>query len=242
MAKQYQKRSSASYHLYAPLTRPFFSYKKPSDGNSYSMMIPQVHNNNVTFKFQRRITPENTLDLTCYMPMNRVRELRHVFAGIIGRRQSAYENGKPYNTDEAWSFPVCSFFGGTEQQIGDFKIDTEIIDGVPRIRIIYHQNDVNDEVEIVFNDRVTSSEITGMGELPKVDLADGFLFHFYDILDNISTNPMYLMMYNLIDAATSAVGKSVYNIVNSLIGGNKNKQSSYNNNISGPSPDDDDPF
>lgn len=238
---EYQKRSPGSYHLYAPASKPFFSYKKPSDGNSYSMMIPQIHNGNITLKFQRRITPENTLDLQCYLPMPRVRELRHVLAGIIGRRQLAYEKGELYDTNESWNFPVCSFFGGTETHIGDLKLDTELIDGIPRIRMIYRQNDVNDEIEIVFNDRSTSSEVKGTGELPKVDIIDGWLFHFFDVIDEIATDPLYMMMYNMIDAAVSNIGKSTFNIVSSLLG-KGGSQKGGNSRPTASVPDEYDPF
>ena len=42
--------------MYAPLSKTYFSYKKPGDDKAYAYMYLQYHNSMVTFHFRKYIS------------------------------------------------------------------------------------------------------------------------------------------------------------------------------------------
>ena len=89
MAEENTQKKSV-YHLYTPLSRTYFSYKKPGDDKAYAFMYLQYHNNMLTFRFRKSVTSENTIDLSCYLPDSKVFEISNLFEGMMVRRRVAF--------------------------------------------------------------------------------------------------------------------------------------------------------
>lgn len=243
-----EKQNRGGYHLYANTSRPFFSFKKPAEGQSaHNRLEVQVHNGNIQMKFTRFITNENQTQLICWMPDYRVHDLCYILGGIIARRRVAYEKGENYSTDEVWTFPVVSFQNGQERETGFLRVDTELIDGVPRIRLTYRDDDANDSIEIVFCDRKPTTEVKG-GNLEQIDYVDARLFKFYDLLDNIVNDPQTMIMYHMADSLMGAITKYIGACFRGSSNNNQNNGNGYRNNNNRPAPqsqdvpDDYDPY
>ena len=226
MAENEQKRTN--YDIYASVSKPFFSYKKPGEGNSYCMMYPQVHSHTITLKFTKAITSENRLDLTCYLTPAKLQDFVNILEGIMARRREAFANREYYSSDEAFKIPVTSFIGGKEETVGALTIDTELIDGISRLRITYYQNDKNDSVEIVFNERLTSEETSGTSEFNKIDYSDIQAFAFVTLMKDLIT-PQTSIMYGMINSAVSSLTRYISACFTNSRGGNGGFKSSNNN-------------
>ena len=122
MAEETQNKSN-QYHLYAQLSKTFFSYKKPSD-TGYAMMYIQYHNGMLTLKFRRAITSENKLEVSCYLPEGKAYDLAHLLEGIMARRRDAYINGVNYDSDEVIKVPCSAYRDGKDVNTGLLVIDT----------------------------------------------------------------------------------------------------------------------
>lgn len=226
MAENEQKRTN--YDIYASVSKPFFSYKKPGEGNSYCMMYPQVHSHTITLKFTKAITSENRLDLTCYLTPAKLQDFVNILEGIMARRREAFANREYYSSDEAFKIPVTSFIGGKEETVGALTIDTELIDGISRLRITYYQNDKNDSVEIVFNERLTSEETSGTTEFNKIDYSDIQAFAFVTLMKDLIT-PQTSIMYGMINSAVSSITRYISACFTNSRGGNGGFKSANNN-------------
>lgn len=227
MAENEQKRTN--YDLYASVSKPFFSYKKPGEEKSYCMMYPQVHSHTITLKFSKVITSENRLDLTCYLSPSKLQDFVNILEGIMARRRDAFANHEYYSSDEAYKIPVTSFTGGKEEVIGALTIDTELIDGISRLRISYYQNDKNDSVEIVFNERLSTEETSGTPDFNKIDYSDIQAFSFVALMKDLIT-PHTSIMYGMINSAVSSLTRYISAcFTNSRNGGNGGFKSSNNN-------------
>ena len=226
MAENEQKRTN--YDIYASVSKPFFSYKKPGEGNSYCMMYPQVHSHTITLKFTKAITSENRLDLTCYLTPAKLQDFVNILEGIMARRREAFANREYYSSDEAFKIPVTSFIGGKEETVGALTIDTELIDGISRLRITYYQNDKNDSVEIVFNERLTSEETSGTTEFNKIDYSDIQAFAFVTLMKDLIT-PQTSIMYGMINSAVSSLTRYISACFTNSRGGNGGFKSANNN-------------
>ena len=226
MAENEQKRTN--YDIYASVSKPFFSYKKPGEGNSYCMMYPQVHSHTITLKFTKAITSENRLDLTCYLTPAKLQDFVNILEGIMARRREAFANREYYSSDEAFKIPVTSFIGGKEETVGALTIDTELIDGISRLRITYYQNDKNDSVEIVFNERLTSEETSGTTEFNKIDYSDIQAFAFVTLMKDLIT-PQTSIMYGMINSAVGSITRYISACFTNSRGGNGGFKSANNN-------------
>ena len=226
MAENEQKRTN--YDIYASVSKPFFSYKKPGEGNSYCMMYPQVHSHTITLKFTKAITSENRLDLTCYLTPAKLQDFVNILEGIMARRREAFANREYYSSDEAFKIPVTSFIGGKEETVGALTIDTELIDGISRLRITYYQNDKNDSVEIVFNERLTSEETSGTSEFNKIDYSDIQAFAFVTLMKDLIT-PQTSIMYGMINSAVGSITRYISACFTNSRGGNGGFKSANNN-------------
>ena len=226
MAENEQKRTN--YDIYASVSKPFFSYKKPGEGNSYCMMYPQVHSHTITLKFTKAITSENRLALTCYLTPAKLQDFVNILEGIMARRREAFANREYYSSDEAFKIPVTSFIGGKEETVGALTIDTELIDGISRLRITYYQNDKNDSVEIVFNERLTSEETSGTSDFNKIDYSDIQAFAFVTLMKDLIT-PQTSIMYGMINSAVGSITRYISACFTNSRGGNSGFKSSNNN-------------
>lgn len=206
-----------TYHLYAQVSKPYFSYKKPGDGNAYSMMIPQINNGNLTLKFTKSITTENRLDITCYLPYSRTMDIANILEGIMARRRDAFAKNQQYSTSEAYKIPISSFVSGKEELVGSLTIDTIMIDGTPRLRISYHQNDKNDSVEIVFCERPSSGEISASSTLEKIDYYDIGAYGFTTLIRAIQ-EPIPMIFYHMLDSLSNSLTK----YISTVVGGRRN--------------------
>ncbi len=238
MAEENTQKKSA-YHLYAPLSRTYFSYKKPGDDKAYVFMYLQYHNNMLTFRFRKSVTSENTIDLSCYLPDSKVFEISNLFEGMMARRRVAFENGQNYDSDEVIKCPITRFNEGKDVAVGLLVIDTEMYDGIPRVRISYTDNEKNDTVEIVFNSRIPSGAIEAKAKAANIDYADIAAFELVNTLKELQ-NPLVPIMYRFTDAAVSSLTKYI-----SACFGNRNSNNSNSNFASqsqGNMPDDYEPF
>ena len=235
-------QKKAAYHLYAPLSRTYFSYKKPGDDKAYAYMYLQYHNSMVTFHFRKYITSENVSDYSCYIPDAKIFEVTNKFEGMMARRRVAFENGQNYDADEVIKCPVTSFNReeGRDTDVGLIVIDTEMYDGIPRVRISYTDFEKNDTVEIVFNARIPSGAVESKAKSANIDYADIAAFDLVSILKELK-NPLVPIMYKFTDAAVSSLTKYI-----SACFGNRNSNN-MNNNFASQSqandiPDGYDPF
>jgi hypothetical protein len=233
-----ENRNNQQYHLYAQLSKTFFSYKKPSD-TGYAMMYIQYHNGMLTLKFRRAITSENKLELSCYLPDGKAYDLAHLLEGIMARRRDAYANGVNYDADEVIKVPCSAFREGKDVNTGLLVIDTEMYDGIPRIRVSYTDFEKNDTVEIVFNSRVPNGAIEAKAKANNIDYADIAAFEFINILKEVQ-NPLVPIMYRIQDSAVNAITKYI-----SSCFGNRGTNTSGGFRTNNPQqnvPDDFDPF
>lgn len=238
MAEENTQKKSV-YHLYTPLSRTYFSYKKPGDDKAYAFMYLQYHNNMLTFRFRKSVTSENTIDLSCYLPDSKVFEISNLFEGMMARRRVAFENGQNYDSDEVIKCPITKFNEGKDVAVGLLVIDTEMYDGIPRVRISYTDNEKNDTVEIVFNSRIPSGAIEAKAKAANIDYADIAAFELVNTLKELQ-NPLVPIMYRFTDAAVSSLTKYI-----SACFGNRNSNNANNNFVSqsqGNMPDDYEPF
>lgn len=230
MAENEQKRTN--YDLYASVSRPFFSYKKPGEGNSYCMMSPQIHSHILTLRFTKAITSENRVDLNCYLTPPKLQDFVNILEGIMARRRDAFVNHEYYSTDEAYKIPVTTYVGGKEETVGALTIDTELIDGISRLRITYYQNDKNDSVEIVFNERLPGEETSGTPDFNKIDYSDIQAFAFVALMKDL-ISPNTSIMYGMINSAVSSITKYISACFsNNRNGGGHNNFRSNNGNYS----------
>ena len=138
-----EKKKYNDYHLNVQMSRTFFSYKKPGDGSAYALMYVTYYNGMISLHFKRGITSENVLDLNCYLNDGKAYDLSRLLEGIMGRRRVAYENGQMYDADDVIRVPTTSFRDGKEVATGVLVIDTEMYDGIPRIRVSYTDSEKN---------------------------------------------------------------------------------------------------
>ena len=231
-----------AYHLYAQLSKTYFSYKKPGDDKAYAYMYVQYHNNMLTLHFRKSITSENVVDMNCYLPDAKVFELSNLFEGMMARRRIAYENGQNYDSEEVIKCPIVSYRDGKDVAVGLLVIDTEMYDGIPRVRISYTDTEKNDTIEVVFNSRIPSGDIEAKAKACKIDFADIAAFELSTVLKELQ-NPLVPIMYRFTDAAVNSITRYI-----SACLGNRNNASGVNSNyatsqqVSSNPPDDYDPF
>lgn len=241
MADENTPAKKTAYHMYAQLSKTYFSYKKPGDDKAYAFMYVQYHNNMLTLHFRKSITSENTVDLNCYLPDAKAYDLANLFEGMMARRRVAYENGQNYDSDEVIKCPIVSYRDGKDVAVGLLVIDTEMYDGIPRVRISYTDNEKNDTVEIVFNSRVPSGAIEAKAKANKIDFADIAALELSTVLKELQ-NPLVPIMYRFTDAAVNSITRYI-----SACFGNRNNSSGVSNSYAQSSasqntPDDYDPF
>lgn len=230
------KQNYQQYHLYAQMTKTYFSYKKPADGKAYAFVNVLYYNDKLMLKFKRGITSENVLDLNCYLPTAKAYDVSRILEGIMGRRREAYMAGKNYQSDEYCKIPTSSFRDGQEVATGFLIIDTEMYDGIPRLKLTYTDIEKNDSIEVVFNSRVPSGAIesSSNGDF-KIDYADIEAYDFVTTFKELQ-NPIIPMVYRIQDAAVNSITKYISSCFRNFNGGNKyNKSSSsgYNSDNSG---------
>jgi hypothetical protein len=158
---------------------------------------------------------------------------------MMARRRVAFENGQNYDSDEVIRCPITRFNEGKDVAVGLLVIDTEMYDGIPRVRISYTDSEKNETVEIVFNSRIPSGAVEAKAKAANIDYADIAAFELVNVMKELQ-NPMVPIMYRFTDAAVSAVTKYI-----SACFGNRNSNNSNNNFASqsqGNVPDEYDPF
>lgn len=213
-----RSQSNQTYHLYAQMSKTFFSYKKPADGKAYAFVNIQYHDGKMTLRFKRGITSENVLDLNCYLSPAKAFDTARILEGIMGRRREAYAAGKNYQSDEAYKIPTSSYRDGQEVATGYLRIDTEMYDGIPRLRITYFDNEKNDSIEIVFNSRVPSGEIEASTSNEfKIDYADIEAYEFVTTFKELQ-DPLIPMIYRIQDAAVNTLTKYISTCFRNLSG------------------------
>lgn len=229
------------YHMYAPLSKTYFSYKKPGDDKAYAFMYAQYYNGALTLHFRKAITSENVVDLNCYLHDAKAWEVANLFEGMMARRRVAYENNQNYDADEVIRCPITAFREGKDVAIGLLIIDTEMYDGIPRVRFSYTDNEKNETVEIVLNSRVPSGAVEAKARANKIDFADLEAYDLSLIFKEMQ-NPLVPIIYRFTDAAVSSITKYI-----SACFGNKNNYAGVSNGYATQSPstntpDDYDPF
>lgn len=226
-----EKKKYNAYHLSVQMSKTYFSYKKPGDDKAYSMMYVSYYNGLLTLHFKRGITSENVLDLNCYLPDAKAFDLSRLLEGMMARRRDAYADGKNYDADEIIKVPTTSMRdGGKEVSTGLLTIDTEMFDGIPRVKVSYTDYEKNDTIEVVFNSRIPSGQIEAKCKLNNIDYADIQAFDFVNVLKELQ-NPMIPIIYRMQDAAVNSITKYI-----SACFGNKNRnESSGGNSYSGNS-------
>ena len=222
-----EKKKYNNYHLTVQLSNTYWSYKKPGDNGAYAMMYVSYYNNMLSLHFKRGITSENVLDLNCYLSDGKAFDLSRLFEGMMARRRDAYAEGKNYDADEVIKIPCTSIRDGKEVSVGLLVIDTEMYDGIPRVRFSYTDHEKNDTIEVVFNARVPSGPIEAKCKANNIDYADIHAFHLANILKEVQ-NPVVPIMYRIQDAAVSSLSK----FISACLNGNRNN---IRNNDSQPS-------
>jgi hypothetical protein len=225
-----EKKKYNAYHLNVQLSQTFFSYKKPGDQGAYAMMYVSYYNNMLTLHFKRGITSENVLDLNCYLPDAKAFDLSRLLEGMMARRRDAYAEGKNYDADEVIKVPTTSYRDGKEVATGLLVIDTEMYDGIPRVRVSYTDYEKNDTIEVVFNSRVPSGPIEAKCKANSIDYADIHAFNFINVLKEVQ-NPMVPIMYRMQDAAVASLSKFISACISGRSGGNKGDTASYSPNV-----------
>lgn len=234
---QNNENRRVNYDIYAPVSRPFFSYKKPGDGNAYCMLVPQIHSNLITLRFTKSITSENRLDLTCYLSQAKLHDFVNILEGIMARRRDAFASHNYYATDEAFKIPVTRYSNGKEESVGALTIDTELIDGISRLRITYFENEKNDSVEIVFNERLPDNSSTGTTNLDTIDYSDIQAFAFVSLMKElISANTSIL--YGVVNSAVGAITRYISACFSNSRNGGSSHNNYRNNNSSSSSSSD----
>ena len=209
MAEERKHVSTSFYHLSAQVSDTFFSYKKPADGKAYAMMYVKMYDNRVSLHFKRGITADNVVDLDCHMHEAKAYDIAQWLEGFMARRRDAYMADKPYDADEMIKVPITSFRNGTEVPVGLLVIDTEMIEGIPRLRVTYTDNEKNESIEIVFNKRVTNGSIEmSVPNQFKLDYADVGAFKVVTTLKELQ-NPLVPLIYKFQDAALSTTIKFI---------------------------------
>lgn len=233
-----ENNKRVNYDIYATPCRPFFSYKKPGDGNAYCMVVPQIHSHVVTLKFTKSITSENRIDLNCYLSPAKLQDFVNILEGIMARRRDTFINGGYYSTDETFKIPVTRYVDGKETSIGALTIDSELVDGISRIRLTYFENEKNDSVEIVFNDRVPEESIGASIALDKIDYGDIQAYKFVTMMQELIT-PRTDIMYGIVNSAVSSLTRYISACFNNSKsggsfhnGGNKSYQNGSGNSNS----------
>lgn len=225
----------ANYDIYANVSRPFFSYKKPGDGNAYCMMVPQIHSHIITLKFTKCITSENRVDLTCYLSPSKLEDFVNILEGMMARRRDAFASKNYYTTDEAYKIPVTRYSEGKEVSVGSVTIDTEMIDGISRLRITYYDAEKNDSVEIVFNERLPNEMASGTSKIESIDYSDIQAFAFVSLMKDL-ISPNTSIIYGIVNSAVSSITKYISACFSNSRNGNSGRTGGYSNN-SRPSSD-----
>jgi hypothetical protein len=225
-----EKKKYNNYHLSVQMSNTFWSYKKPGDNGAYAMMYVTYYNNMLSLHFKRGITSENVLDLSCYIQDGKAFDLSRLLEGMMARRRDAYAEGKNYDADEVIKMPCTSVRDGKEVSVGLLVIDTEMYDGIPRVRVSYTDHEKNDTIEIVFNSRVPSGAIEAKCKANSIDYADIQAFNFVNILKEVQ-NPLVPIMYRIQDAAVNSITKYISACLSGRNGGNRGDTASYNNNV-----------
>ena len=225
-----EKKKYNNYHLSVQMSNTFWSYKKPGDNGAYAMMYVIYYNNMLSLHFKRGITSENVLDLSCYIQDGKAFDLSRLLEGMMARRRDAYAEGKNYDADEVIKMPCTSVRDGKEVSVGLLVIDTEMYDGIPRVRVSYTDHEKNDTIEIVFNSRVPSGAIEAKCKANSIDYADIQAFNFVNILKEVQ-NPLVPIMYRIQDAAVNSITKYISACLSGRNGGNRGDTASYNNNV-----------
>lgn len=204
-----ERSSNNFYHLSAQVSETFFSYKKPSDGKAYAFMYVNMYDSFLKLHFKKGITSENVVDLDCHLGSAKAYDLANWLEGFMARRRDAYMNGKPYDSDEIIKIPTTKLDAGVETPVGLLTVDTEMFDGIPRLRITYTDNEKNESVEVVFNSRVPNGSIeTNRASDIKIDYADISAFKFVTTFKELQ-DPLVPIMYRFQDAALTTLTKFI---------------------------------
>ena len=161
----------------------------------------------------------------------------------MGRRREAYAAGKNYQSDEVYKIPTSAYRDGQEVPTGYLMIDTEMYDGIPRLRLSYHDLEKNDSIEVVFNSRVPSGEIEASTNHEfKIDYADIEAYEFVTTFKELQ-DPLVPMMYRMQDAAVNTITKYISACFKNLHSAG-NRSGGYNNssNYGGEEEFSDSPF
>lgn len=225
---QNNENRRVNYDIYSPVSRPFFSYKKPGDGNAYCMMVPQLHSHIITLKFTKSITSENRIDLTCYLSPSKLQDFVNILEGIMARRRDAFASHNYYATDEAFKIPVTRFTNGKEEAVGALTIDTELIDAIARLRITYFDNEKNDSVEIVFNERLPADSPSGTTNIESIDYSDIQAFAFVALMKEL-ISPSTSILYGIVNSAVGSLTRYISACLSNR-GGNSNNNNNYRSN------------
>lgn len=229
-----EKKSSGSFHLYAQVSKTYYSYKKPGDGKAFTSMYVQNHDGMITFRFHKQVTSENKQDLNCYLPISKLWAFARILEGMVARRRDAYLKGENYNPSESWTIPTTAYRDGQEVSTGKLTLDTEMYDGVPKVRLTYTDFEKDQSVEFVFNSRVPNGDITGTNlDGLKLDFADLDVFNFTSIVKTIvdEINPNADYMYRLADSIVNDLKRYISGCFRNMNGGNRgaSSTSSFNN-------------
>jgi len=204
-----ETKRNGVYHLNVQMSDTMFSYKKPADGKAYAFVNINYFDGKVTLHFKRGITSENVLDLNCYLQSAKAFDVARILEGIMGRRREAYAAGKNYQSDEVYKIPTTSFRDGKEIPTGTLIIDTEMYDGIPRLRLTYNDIEKNDSIEVVFNSRVPSGEIETSTNLDyKIDYADIAAYEFVTTFKEVVSSTVSIA-YRIADAAVNSISKYI---------------------------------
>lgn len=229
-----EKKRYNAYHISAQMSSTYFSYKKPGDNGAYAMMYVNYYNGMTTLHFKRGITSENVLDLNCYLPAGKAFDFSRLLEGMMARRRDAYASGQNYNPDEVIKIPTTSMRDGTEVSTGLLVVDTEMYDGIPRVKISYTDYEKNDTIEVVFNSRVPNGKIEATCKVNNIDYADIQAFEFVNVIKELQ-DPLIPMVYRIQDAAVNSITRYISSCFSGRQGGNKGDTASYNQNAGGNS-------
>ena len=224
-----------SYNLYAQMSKMFFSYKKPGDGKAYTSMYVQNYDGMITLRFTKQVTSENRTELNCYLPSGKLWALSRILEGMMARRRDDFEKGQHYDPSESWTIPTTAFRNGEEAATGKLTVDTEMYDGIPKLRLTYTDFEKDQSVEFVFNSRVPSGEITGTTLDFKLDYADIDAFNFVNTLAKV-VDPMADIIYRVSNSLANDLKRYISGCFRNSGGGKPSgsyaPKSSYSNDES----------
>lgn len=228
----YNKNNNSSYRsqLSVEMGRgPIYHH----DANGYTKGVYtnlriNYWSNMVLLKFSKRMSEENVLELTCFLSSMRVVELGHMLEGMMGRRRDAFMNDQPYSED-SFRIPLTKFDKNInmDTEVGDLTVATELVDGIPRVKLTYYEAKADKRIDVVFYTReVINVATSSFNDAVKIDIHDVGIYLFLEQI-KLGNKTETTFGYNTANAIVNAVSK-FFNKGNDSGGGG-----GYDNNRSG---------